>query len=96
MRDLRSTLAPWTAFMRTILLRDRERFIDRHRAARNALREILAVDEFHHERRDTRLPWACRRAFFKPVDAGDVRMIQRRECLRFACEPREPIRIARE
>ena len=32
------------------LPRDRQRLVDRDRAARDPLREILALDEFHHER----------------------------------------------
>ena len=44
-----------------ICLRDRQRLVDRDRAARDALREILALDQFHHERGDAT-------AFFKPVD----------------------------
>ena len=31
------------------LLRDRQRFVERDRAARDALRQIVALDEFHHE-----------------------------------------------
>ena len=31
------------------LRRDRQRLIERDRATRDALREILALDEFHHE-----------------------------------------------
>ncbi len=57
------------------LLRDGQRFIERDRAARDALRQIVALDEFHHERGD-----AC--AFLEAVDRGDVRMIERRERLR--------------
>ena len=34
------------------LLRDRQRLVDRDRAARNALGQIVALDEFHHERGD--------------------------------------------
>jgi hypothetical protein len=34
------------------LLRDRQRFIDRYRASCNALREIVAFDEFHHQSGD--------------------------------------------
>ena len=34
------------------LRRDGERLIDRDRATGDPLREILAVDEFHHERGD--------------------------------------------
>ena len=31
------------------LLRDRQRLVDRDRPARDALRQVLALDEFHHE-----------------------------------------------
>ena len=33
------------------LSRDRQRFVDRNRAPRDALREILAFDQLHHQRR---------------------------------------------
>ena len=66
------------------LLRDRQRLLDRDRAARNALRQIVALDEFHHERRDAR-------ALFESVDGGDVRMIQRGEDFGFALKTCEPI-----
>ena len=46
------------------------------------LRQILAFDELHHERADAV-------GLFEAVDVRDVRMIQRRERLRFAREPRE-------
>ena len=71
------------------LLRDRQRFVERNRAARDALREVLALDEFHHERRDAA-------ALFEAVDTGDVGMIQRRERLRFARESRQAIGVVRE
>jgi len=61
----------------------------RNRAARDALREIVALDEFHDERGGAR-------TFFKPVDGGDVRMIERGEHFRFALKAREPIGISRE
>ena len=32
------------------LLRDRQRLVERNRATRDALRQIVALDEFHHER----------------------------------------------
>ena len=35
-------------------------------------------------------------AFFKPVDARDVEMVQRREGLGFALEARESIRVVHE
>jgi hypothetical protein len=47
------------------------------RAACDALREILTLDQFHHERTH-----AVR--FFKAVGVRDVRMILRRKRLRFA------------
>ena len=71
------------------LLRDRQRLVDRDRPARNALRQVLALDELHHQRTDTV-------GFFETVDVRDVGMIQRREGLRFAREPREPFGVARE
>ena len=58
-----------------------------HRAsqsARDPLRQACAFDELEHQRRD-----AIR--FFEPIDARDVRVIERREHLRFAAEPREAI-----
>jgi hypothetical protein len=63
---------------------DRERFIDRHRASRNTLREVLAFDEFHHE--GGRAP-----GFLEPVERSDAQMIQRREHFRLALKPREAI-----
>src|SRR5262245_32133820 len=82
------------------LLRDRERFIDRNRpafakslrrgkATSDALREILAVDELHHERGHAS-------ALFQAVDAGYVRVIQRREYFSFALKPHKPIVIGSE
>ena len=69
------------------LLRDGQRLVERDRAARDALRRVVALDEFHHERGHAA-------AFFEAVDGGDVRMIQRGEDFRFALEPREPIGIS--
>ena len=71
------------------LFRDRQRFVERNRPARDPLREILAFDELEHERGN-----AVR--LLEPVDVGDVRMVQRREHLRFATEPRQPIRVVRD
>ena len=34
------------------LLRDRQRLVERDRPARDPLREIVAFDQFHHERGD--------------------------------------------
>jgi hypothetical protein len=67
------------------LARDRQRFVERYRSARDSLREIFPLDEFHHEG-----------VAFDPVDGCDVGMVERRQHLRFAREPRQPIRIERE
>jgi hypothetical protein len=71
------------------LLRDGEGVIDRQRAAGDPLRQILAVDEFHHERAD--VP-----TLFEAVDLRDVRVIQRGQRLRFPSETRHALRIMRE
>ena len=51
------------------LLRDGQRLIDRDRATRDPLRQIITLDEFHHEGREAP-------ALFEAVEGGDVRMIQ--------------------
>ena len=71
------------------LFRNGQRLVKRNRAARDALREIVALNEFHDERGNAR-------TFFKPVDGGDMRMIERGEHFRFALKTREPIGISRE
>ncbi len=55
--------------------------------AGDALREVVAFDEFHDERREV----GC---LLEAVDRGDVRMVERREHFGFALKAREPIRIA--
>ena len=52
-------------------------------------RQVLALDQFHDEGR--RAP-----ALFQAVDAGDVRMVQRREHFGFALKPSQPIVIRRD
>ena len=71
------------------LPRDRQRIVDGNRPLRDAIGERGPLDQLQHERLD-----AVR--FFKAVDRGDVRMVERREHLRLALEAREPIGIARE
>jgi hypothetical protein len=57
--------------------------------AGDALRQILALDQFHHE--------GLRAArSFEAVDRRDVRMIERRQRLRLALEAGEPLGILRE
>ena len=72
------------------LLRDGQRFVDRDRASRDALRQ---------DPRPRRVPSRARvtpSALFEPVDRRDVRMVQRGEDLGFAREPRQPIGVVRE
>ena len=51
------------------LLRNRQRLGEGDRSTRDSLRQILALDEFHHQRTDTV-------RFFETVDVGDVGMIE--------------------
>ena len=51
--------------------------------------EILALDEFHHQRRDAV-------GVFKAVNRRDVRMVQRREDFGFALEAREALGVRGE
>ena len=71
------------------LFRDRQRLVDRYRAARDRLRQILALDEFHHERVQAG-------RFLEPIDRRDVRMIERGERLRLALEPDQPFGVRGE
>src|SRR5262249_52471532 len=66
-----------------------ERPIDRHPASRDALVETLAVDQLEDEEL-----YLVR--FFETVDLRDVRMIERREHLRFAPEARDSFGIVGE
>ena len=71
------------------LPRHRQGLVERHRAAGDALRQIVTVDELDHQGGDAA-------ALFETVDAGDVRMIQRREHFRLALKTRESIGIRSE
>ena len=55
----------------------------------NPLGQIVALDQFHDES-----VLAC--GFLEPVDRGDVRMIQGRERLGLALEPRQALEVSRE
>jgi len=70
------------------LLRDGESLVERDRTARDALREVVALDEFHHERGDVA------RAL-EAVDRRNVRVVERREDLGFSLEAGQPIGICR-
>ena len=71
------------------LSRDRQRLGDRDRPARDALREIVALDELHHQRGDVV-------GLLQPVDRADVGMVERGEHPRFAFEAGQPIGIVLE
>ena len=71
------------------LPRDRQRLVDRHPVAPEALRQILALDEFHHERGDAV-------AVLQPVDRADVRMIERGEHRGLALETRATVGVVGE
>ena len=71
------------------LLGDGQRLVEGNRASRNALRQILALDEFHDEGVDvTRM--------FEAVNDRDVGMVQRGQGLGLALEAGEAIGIVRE
>ena len=48
---------------------DRQRIVDRDRATRDTLRQVLALDKLHHER-------ANAATLLEPIDLRDVRMVQ--------------------
>ena len=66
-----------------------QRLVQRKRSAREPLREILSLDELHHE-------GAHATGFLETVDVRDIGVVQRREGMGFACEARQPIGIAGE
>jgi hypothetical protein len=71
------------------LFRNRQRFVERDRSTRNALRQIIPFDQFHHQRANTA-------GFFEAVDVRDIRVIQGGERLCFAGEPGQSVVVARE
>ena len=71
------------------LPRDQQRFVEGNRAPGDPLRQVVALDQLHHQRTH-----AAR--LFEPVDGRDVRVVQRRQRLRFACEPRQAIWVVRK
>ena len=71
------------------LFRDRQRLVDRHRAARDRLRQILALDQFHHE-------GVQAGRFLEPIDRRDVRMIEGSERLRLALESDQTFGVSGE
>ena len=68
------------------LFRDRQRLRERQRGARDPLRKVLALDQFHDQ-------GVSASGFLESVNRRDVRMIERRERFRFAFEPRQAARV---
>ena len=71
------------------LLRNRQRLIHRNRTTRDALRQILAFDQFHDRGGDVR-------SLLEALDRRDVRMVEGREDFGFPVKAREAIRIDSE
>jgi hypothetical protein len=69
--------------------RDQQPLVERNGPARDTLGERRSVDQLEDERGD-----AAR--VFEAVDAADVRVVQRREDLRFASKARHAFGIVRE
>ena len=68
------------------LFRDRQGFVEWYRALRNALREVVAFDQFHHEGGEV----GC---LLEAIDGPDVRMVESREHFGFALKARQTFRI---
>ena len=71
------------------LTRDGQRIGQRHRPARDDRGQVLALDHFHDQRMNAA-------GLLEAVNVRDVWMIQRRQRLRFSCEPSEAFRVVRE
>jgi hypothetical protein len=69
------------------LLRNRRCFVERNRPTRNALRQVLAVDQFQHQRLHAG-------RLLEPVNRRSMGMGQRGQRLGFAFEAREAIRVS--
>jgi hypothetical protein len=71
------------------LARDDERLVERNRSLRNALRERRPLDELHHEGSHVA-------GVFQTINRCDVGVIQRRQDVRSALKPSQPIGIVQE
>jgi hypothetical protein len=71
------------------LLRDRQRFVERDRTTHEALRQVVALDQFHHQRDPVH-------ALLEAEDLRDVRMVERRKYFGFALKARQPLGIGRQ
>ena len=66
--------------------RDLQRLVNRNCTARDALRQVVAFDQLHHEGP------SCPPAFFEAVDAGDTWMVEGGQDFSFALKARQPFR----
>jgi hypothetical protein len=73
------------------LPRDGDRLVHGDRSALQALPEVLALDQFHHQREH-----AVGGRLLEAVDGGDVGVIQGGEDLRLAAEAGDALRVQRE
>ena len=74
---------------RLLAVRVRSRSLLRLSWCCDALRQVVALDQFHHNRTHAA-------TFFEAVDVRDIRVIECRQRLRLACEPPEPVGVAGE
>ena len=68
------------------LLRDRQGFVECNGSPRDALRQVVAFDQLHHEGGDV----GC---LLEAIDGPDVRTVESREHFGFALEARQTLRI---
>src|SRR4029453_647497 len=71
------------------LTRNRNRLIERDRSLGQAIGERRPIDELEHEGLGSV-------RFLKAMDSSDIRMVEGREELGLALEPRDPVGIERE
>ena len=76
------------------LPRDRERLVHGDRPALQPRREVLALDELHHQDGDPRRVFE--RRGLEAVEVRDARVVERGEELRLAIEAGEPFGVGRE
>ncbi len=67
---------------------DRQRLVQRKRAASDPLRQVLSIDELHRYR-------VHRSRVLDAVNCRDIRMVERGQRSGFAREPRQPVIVAR-
>ena len=71
------------------LLRDWNRFVERHSTPRDAIGKRRPLDELHRQGKRAS-------GLFDAENLGDVRMVERGKDFGFALKPREPVGISRD